>query len=341
MGVTLKQIAEIAGVSRGTVDRALHGRGRVNPETAKLILNIANELGYRPNRMGRALALTRKSIHIGVIVQSYGTPFMNLVIEGIQKASAELHDVGAVILTEFLESVNPQNTIAAMDRLIDKGAQALALTAVDDDNLREHINFLSEDKNIPIITFNSDILGTKRLCYVGQNSFQSGQTCAYLMSLALRGTGKVFPLTGHLTNVSHQQRFLGFSNVCEQNSGIELLPLQCCFDQDHYAYELTMHALQEYPDLSGIFVTANGQSGACQALIDAKKKSQICLIAYDLTPQNCKLLQDGHIDILIGQGALLQGYQPPILLYNYLINGTKLEQEFLYTDIVIKTKYNL
>jgi LacI family transcriptional regulator len=102
-----------------------------------------------------------------------------------------------------------------------------------------------------------------------------------------------------------------------------------------------MHILQEYPDLSGIYVIAGGQSGVCQALIDAKKKSQICLIAYDLTPQNRQHLLDGNIDILIGQGAFQQGYQPPILLYNHLLNHTKFEQEFMYTDILIKTKYNL
>ena len=341
MGVTLKEIAEIVGVSRGTVDRALHDRGRVNPEMAALILKTAKDMGYRPNRMGRALALTKKTLLIGVIIQSSSTPFMKLVIDGVKKATTELHDMGAEVLTELLESVDAKQTIEAIDRLIEKGVQALALTAVDDEELRNHINEIVENSNIPIITLNSDILGTKRMCYVGQDAFRSGQTCSYLMSLVLRGSGRVFPLTGHLTNVSHQQRYLGFAKECENHSGIDLLPLQCCFDKDNYAYELTIHTLQEYPDLSGIFVIANGQSGVCQALIDSNKKSQVSVIAYDLTPQNCKLLEEGYIDLLVGQGAMQQGYKPPILLYNYLINGAKFEQEFLYTDIVIKTKYNL
>ena len=46
MAVTLQQIAELAGVSRGTVDRALHNRGRVNSEVALRIRKIADELGY-------------------------------------------------------------------------------------------------------------------------------------------------------------------------------------------------------------------------------------------------------------------------------------------------------
>ena len=56
MGVTLQQIAEAAGVSRGTVDRALNDRGRIKPEVAEKIKKIAEEMGYQPNRAGRALA---------------------------------------------------------------------------------------------------------------------------------------------------------------------------------------------------------------------------------------------------------------------------------------------
>ena len=57
MAVTLQQIAEKAGVSRGTVDRALNNRGRIRPEVAEKIRKIAQEMGYRPNRAGKALAL--------------------------------------------------------------------------------------------------------------------------------------------------------------------------------------------------------------------------------------------------------------------------------------------
>ena len=49
MGVTLQQIAEAAGVSRGTVDRALNDRGRIKPEVAEKIKKIAEEMGYQPN----------------------------------------------------------------------------------------------------------------------------------------------------------------------------------------------------------------------------------------------------------------------------------------------------
>lgn len=43
MGVTIRQIAEAAGVSRGTVDRALNNRGRIKPEVADRIRQIAGD----------------------------------------------------------------------------------------------------------------------------------------------------------------------------------------------------------------------------------------------------------------------------------------------------------
>ena len=76
MAVTLKQIAEIAGVSRGTVDRALHNRGRVSPEVAERVRQIAQELGYQPNEVGQALARSRRQIKLGVVLQSAETPTM-------------------------------------------------------------------------------------------------------------------------------------------------------------------------------------------------------------------------------------------------------------------------
>ena len=79
MAVTLAEIAALAGVSRGTVDRALNDRGRVDPKVAARVRRIAAERGYRPNRAGRMLARAKNPIRIGVIVQSVETMFMHTV----------------------------------------------------------------------------------------------------------------------------------------------------------------------------------------------------------------------------------------------------------------------
>ena len=54
MAITINQIAELCGVSRGTVDRALHNKGNVRPAVAAQIKKVAAEYGYTPNRAGLA-----------------------------------------------------------------------------------------------------------------------------------------------------------------------------------------------------------------------------------------------------------------------------------------------
>ena len=56
----LELIAKLAGVSRGTVDRVLHNRGQVRPETEEKVRAVMQELDFQPNALGRAFYLSRK-----------------------------------------------------------------------------------------------------------------------------------------------------------------------------------------------------------------------------------------------------------------------------------------
>ena len=62
--LTIRQIAQLAGVSRGTVDRVLNHRPGVNPETAARVRRIAEEVGYQPNIAGQLLAARKRDLRI-------------------------------------------------------------------------------------------------------------------------------------------------------------------------------------------------------------------------------------------------------------------------------------
>ena len=72
MSITITQIAKLAGVSRGTVDRVIHQRGRVAPEVEKRIRDIMDENDYHPNMLGRALAVSKTPLTIGMIMIEKG-----------------------------------------------------------------------------------------------------------------------------------------------------------------------------------------------------------------------------------------------------------------------------
>jgi len=87
---TIKEIAERAGVSRGTVDRVLNNRGAVCAETEERIRAIIKELDYKPNKAGMALAAQKKKYLIGIILFSKQNPFFDEVMEGFQEKAEEL-----------------------------------------------------------------------------------------------------------------------------------------------------------------------------------------------------------------------------------------------------------
>ena len=117
MGVTIRQIAEAAGVSRGTVDRALNNRGRIRPEVAERVRQIAEEMGYKPNQLGRALSMSRNNIKIGVILQGAETPFMKEVMKGVEEARAEVDNLGGTVLIHTIEHQSAEDVLFAMEKM--------------------------------------------------------------------------------------------------------------------------------------------------------------------------------------------------------------------------------
>ena len=89
----IPQIAELAGVSIGTVDRALHGRPGINDETRQRVLDIAKKIGYRPNLAARSLS-TGKRIRVGVCVPQEIRYFYNEMWDGINEEIRRYADRG-------------------------------------------------------------------------------------------------------------------------------------------------------------------------------------------------------------------------------------------------------
>lgn len=339
MAVTSQQIAELAGVSRGTVDRALHNRGRVSPEVAARIQKIAEELGYRPNSIGQALVRARQGLRLGAILQSAETPTMQDVAAGARQAAEELRLSGVEVEIREIQGRDTAKVLRQINELLDWGAGGLAIASNNTPDLVRRIDQLYQ-QGVPVATFNTDAPDSKRLCFVGMDSYRAGQTAAGLVRQMLPNGGLVLPIAGHVNNGAHYSRLRGFLDALKDAGDIQLLPFQPCFDRDDYAHEITQHTLRENPSLSCVYITSNGQRGVCRAIEDERRKGRVRVVAYDLNEPNRKLLQSGDLSFVLDQVALDQGRRPLQILYHYLLNGTPPEKELLYTDILIRTKYN-
>ena len=85
---TIKEIASLAGVSRGTVDRVLNHRGAVSPQTEQKIWEIVQALDYKPNKAGIVLAAQKKNLKLGVVLLGLATPFYDDILIGVRSKAA-------------------------------------------------------------------------------------------------------------------------------------------------------------------------------------------------------------------------------------------------------------
>ena len=156
MTVTVKTLAKAAGVSRGTVDRVLHNRGSVKKELALKIKTLAKELGYVPNRAGRALSGIREHYKIGIMLPSIGNAFFDGVIEGIEKACLEYEELGVEVILDKIQGYDEATHLKSIDELKKKGCSALCLATIDTPSVAEKIKEC-ELLGIKIILVNSDV----------------------------------------------------------------------------------------------------------------------------------------------------------------------------------------
>ena len=90
--VTMKDIANSLGISIGTVERALHGKQDINPETKQLVLDKVREMGYLPNKHARSLSLKkRKEV---AVIMPLNSEFWYRVKAGIEAAEKEFSFYG-------------------------------------------------------------------------------------------------------------------------------------------------------------------------------------------------------------------------------------------------------
>ena len=341
MKVTIQKIAEAAGVSRGTVDRALNNRGRIDPQVSERILRIADEMGYVP-RSRRQTASRGKPIKIGVVTQLAGSSFMLEVNRGIQKAASELREKNIELILKEGMTVDEKEQLRFIEELESEGISGLAVMPVDCESVREKLESLSVEKKIPVVTFNSDIVGSKRLCFVGMDNRKSGRTAAGLLGMLTRGKGKILIITGYFSNHVDNQRVDGFlEEVKKEYPELEIVGVHGSFDETAEVEKIIENVMTNIEGITGILVVSGGQAGVGKAFEKLKLDKRPYVVIYDQTPKNEKALKDNTVDFLIDQNGYVQGHKPPLILADLLLNGKTQKKEFLFTDIIIKTKYNL
>ena len=340
MNVTIEMIAEKAQVSRGTVDRVIHNRGRVNPETAEKIRKIMEELDYQANPLGRAFSLSQQKIQLGVLVSFKEADFLAQVMAGIQSGISYAEQYGLHVLLRTVDADDEEACLDALNFFQHEGVRGIAMKGLSFPQAVQKIHALQKS-GIQIVTFNTDMDSSCRTCFVGQNHVQSGACAAYLMRQLCGEPGEILIMS--LTPEHHacSQRIDSFCKTLRKLAP-ELRPTDdfYCLGENQLSYQIVQDQLRRNRQICGVFASGAGLSGICRGIAELGLAGQVKVIGFDSIKPNMDYLKQGVAQFLIDQSPYQQGYRPLQLLTDSLFLKQPISQSYYDTGIEIRTPYN-
>ncbi len=341
--VRIKDIARKAGVSTGTVDRVIHGRGKVSSENERKVKEAIAILEYEPNIVARSLAMN-SNFKIAVLLPNYKKDsFWLAQLKGIERAMDYIKDFGFSIRVFDFDDQKHGDLLKHCDEIFSNKYNAILMAPTLKDDAHLFLDKCS-NKEIPYLLVNTNLLRTDNfyIGYVGQNSYQSGKLAAKLLSLMTVDNGSiaVFHMEKEVENRAHMlQKEKGFRSFFQQSETKPKLIITETIPKIFSKKKLKKNVkaiLEKNNNLKGIFVTTSRIHLLVQALQELEK-SDIMVVGFDLIEENINALHSYDRMILINQRPDLQGYTGLISLFNFLLKKKNVSQEHhLPLDVITK-----
>ena len=323
MASTIKDIARLSGVSIGTVDRVLHNRGRVSPESQKAVLKEIEELDYRPNTVARALVSKRNPIRIGISYPMVDKDFWMEAGIGIEKARKDTEDMGVDLIVNSFPTYSIKDQIASIDKLVEHDVNAIIIAAIDDsfsEKIDKHI-----PENIPYATVINDTVSTRRMFFQGPDDFSLGRLMAKLVSLYINSNCEIAILSPNTAFTGMQQRISGFLSKVNQDSLDihirRMFPIDSIGSEKEVfdnVYNAVMTCINDHSGLNAMYITNGLLEPAAKALTDAGKAKKILLFGHEYTENLPKYIREGVIGASIYQKPAMEWYQAILLMFEFL-----------------------
>lgn len=341
MGVTIKEIAEMAGVHRSTVDKVLHQRPGVSDPVRQRIQKIIDECNYQANPIGKALKMQDKELHIKVILLEVDAlSFLQRGVEEALKEYSSFQINAKYITTPFPDE---EKQADALEQCLKDKTDGVILNPINAKIIVDRINQCAES-GIPVITVNTDIKGSDRCCFIGQDGFKAGRIAGQLMGEFLDGQGKVAVFT---SDTDDRQSFpfgtreSGFREaVSECYPGMTVLPGIYTHEQPQVIRREMRRLLESETDLNGIFITCGGVL-AVGDVMEEYERSGAKVICFENYPEILEMLKKNLVTATLDSGIVSQGEKAVNVLMDCLIYGKKPGNKHLYTETRILLRESL
>lgn len=331
MGVTLKEIAALAGVHRSTVDKVLHKRPGVSDEVRRKVQAVIDSTGYRPNPAGRALQRQSAAIRLtAILLEVDARPFIE---RGIGKAVDELrmHNIQVDYRVCAYGDVETQR--GQIEQAVAAGVDGIILSPLSAEPVRDAVNH-AVAAGIPVVCTNTDIKDTGRLCYVGEDAEKASRIAGRILGEFLGGRGEIAVIasTSAMRAGTYflKVRESGFLRYMQEHFP-EIHVAECLPSQENPAmvYQTTLALLRRRPGLQGLYVVGGGVREVGRAIRESAPGRPLKVVCFEDYPEILELLREGIVTCTINSSTVRQGELPVKILLDYLMQDER-PQEHMY-----------
>ncbi|MCM1121251.1 MAG: substrate-binding domain-containing protein [Eubacterium sp.] len=341
---TIKEIAEKAGVSIGTVDRVLHDRGMVNAQTKERIEAVMRELDYRPNQAAQGLAVRKKKLKISFLLpDTQNHLFFAKVACAAREKAKELEQYGVQVnfyqmnadeMFSYSKWTKFQDSLAEQDGIIMMGI-----------GLPEVLSYLDQAAGlkIPVVFYNTYIPDREFLAYVGCDYEKAGRLAAGLSALAGGEDARVCIYSEGLPDISsHEERVEGFCReAAERYPEMKILAVYSIEAEQEKNEQSVQEMFRKFPDINVVYVVNPRDYDICRIIAQADLRRQVRIITNDLVEEQADMIRQGTICATICQEPEKQGAMSLDILFQYLAYGTIPEERMQHTNLSIHIAQNL
>lgn len=336
--VTIKDVAKAAGVSIGTVDRALNNRGRISESTKQKVMKAVQELDYHRNEFASAI---RKSSKTKILVVNARNPcsYMDIFTKAFKEQAAEYEGYGMELEFAFADSLGTKDMCRAVASIKIENYDGILLNASGS----ELVDFIERAHmaGVPVGTFNSDIPGAQRVFFSGENHFSAGRLCGELIAKLLRGQGKTALFIGDETVFAQSERIRGFRDILMKDyPEIEISKILSHGDDWTTAEKCVrqLFDMEKMPDV--VFCnSAVGGVPVCRYLKEMEKERRPLVVAYDDGKELVQLLKDGICTAIIYQEPTRQAKKALSYMFDalyYQKEWPEMKESRIMPSVVLK-----
>ena len=343
--LTLKDIAREAGVSLATVDRVLHNRPGVRPDTVRRVKEALARNSFQPHVAAAELARGRAR-RFAFVMPSGPNPFMQQIEAYLGEMAAWLSARRLKVEMVATDVFEPAALAASLEAL-SGDYDGVAVVALDHPSVRAAINDLV-DAGTKVVTLVSDVPSSRRHHYVGIDNIAAGRTAGALIGrLVGQRSGKVAIVAGSQGLRDHAERIFGFNQVmATEFPDLSVLPVLEGRDEDERSEQMLARLFGGHADIVGLYNVGAGTQGVAKALNDKALndkalsetgRDKVVFVGHDVTALTRRLLLQGLMDAAISQNPGHEA-RAAVRVLLALARGEPIlsEQEKIRIDIVMR-----